>query len=157
AAAIDSRNFLLSLRKTWSPSSFDCPVSLPYVPEPLLLQLLPGAWLLSIAATSDGERFGAAVIPLRSAHRFVRLTSSSYPTLTHPHACQAAETFAAAHITVGCPPRAAAMLTIQTGQLMVRGLAPLRSDRLVGYSVHLHSSYQQTGYSCLFPQIKVGA
>jgi len=27
------------------------------------------------------------------------------------------------------------MLTIQTGQLMVRGLAPLRSDRLVGYSV----------------------
>jgi hypothetical protein len=35
------------------------------------------------------------------------------------------------------------MLTIQTGQLMVRGLAPLRSDRLVGYSVHLRSSYQQ--------------
>ena len=30
----------------------------------------------------------------------------------------------------------AVMLTIQTGQLMVRGLAPLRSDRLVGYSIH---------------------
>jgi transposase len=29
------------------------------------------------------------------------------------------------------------MLTIQTGQLMVRGLAPLRPDSLVGYSVHL--------------------
>jgi hypothetical protein len=37
-------------------------------------------------------------------------------------------------------PRAAAMLTIQTGKLMVRGLAPLRSDRLVGYCVCLRSS-----------------
>ena len=27
------------------------------------------------------------------------------------------------------------MLSTQTGQLVVRGLAPLRSDRLVGYSV----------------------
>jgi len=49
--------------------------------------------------------------------------------------CRAAETFPATHITVGYLPRAAAVLTIQTGQLMVRGLAPLRSDRLVGYSV----------------------
>jgi hypothetical protein len=60
-------------------------VVLPCVPGPLL-QLLPrccfpflplghwpspsndrvGAWLLSITATSDGEDFGAAVIPLRS-------------------------------------------------------------------------------------------
>src|SRR5262245_37251444 len=31
------------------------------------------------------------------------------------------------------------MLTIQTGQLMVRGLAPLRYDSLVGYSVYLRS------------------
>ena len=67
------------------------------------------------------------------AHRFVRLTGSSYP---HTSQCRAAETFPAAHITVGYLPRAAAMLTIQTGQLMVRGLAPLRSDRLVGYSVY---------------------
>ena len=66
------------------------------------------------------------------AHRFVRLTGSSYP---YTDVCRAAETYTAAHITVGYLPRAAAMLTIQTGQLMVRGLAPLRSDRLVGYSV----------------------
>ena len=66
------------------------------------------------------------------AHRFVRLTGSSYP---HTSQCRAAETFTAAHITVGYLPRAAAMLSTQTGQLVVRGLAPLRSDRLVGYSV----------------------
>ena len=29
------------------------------------------------------------------------------------------------------------MLSTQTGQLVVRGLAPLRSDRLVGYSVRI--------------------
>ena len=51
------------------------------------------------------------------ARRFVRLTGSSYP---HTSECRAAETFTAAHITVGYLPRAAAMLTIQTGQLMVR-------------------------------------
>src|SRR5215831_2941521 len=43
----------------------------------------------------------------------------------------------------GYLPCAAAMLTIQTGQLMVRGLAPLRSDRLVGYSV-LHRRKEDT-------------
>lgn len=125
-------------------------VVLPYVPGPLL-QLLPrcsapvsspgtlafpertrvGAWLLSTAATSDGEVFWSC------SHSFTfrptgLFASQVAPTLTH--ACRAAETFTAAHITVGYLPRAAAMLTIQTGQLMVRGLAPLRSDRLVGYS-----------------------
>ena len=77
------------------------------------------------------------------AHRFV--ASQVAPTLTL--ACRAAEAFTAAHITVGYLPRAAAMLTIQTGQLMVRGLAPLRSDRLVGYSVRIHPRHSWFAYS----------
>jgi hypothetical protein len=86
------------------------------------------------SATSDGGWFWSC------SHSFTfrptgLFASQVAPTLTL--ACRAAEAFTAAHITVGCLPRAAAMLTIQTGQLMVRGLAPLRSDRLVGYSVHL--------------------
>ena len=80
-------------------------------------------------------------------HRFVRLTSSSYPPTSQ---CRAAETFTAAHITVGYLPRAAAMLTIQTGQLMVRGLAPLRSDRLVGYSVRIHPRPSWFAHSLVF-------
>ena len=92
-----------------------------------------GAWLLSITATSDGSWFWSC------SHSFTfrptgLLASQVAPTLTH-YACWAAEAFTAAHITVGYLPRAAAMLTIQTGQLMVRGLAPLRPDSLVGYSV----------------------
>jgi len=127
-------------------------VVLPCVPGPLL-QLLPKCCLpflpLGRWPSPSKHRVGAWRIPslllrmggflkLQSflyvpAHRFVRLTGSSYP---HTSQCRAAETFTAAHITVGYLPRAAAMLTIQTGQLMVRGLAPLRSDRLVGYSVY---------------------
>jgi len=104
-------------------------VVLPCVPGPLL-QLLPrcclpflplghwpspdpyrvGAWLRSIAATSDGEVFWSC------SHFFTfrptgLLASQVAPTLTH--ACRAAEAFTAAHITVGYLPRAAAMLTIQ--------------------------------------------
>src|SRR5262249_42691385 len=75
------------------------------------------------------------------AHRFARLTGSSYP---HTSQCRAAETFPAAHITVGYPPRAAAMLSTQTGQLVVRGLAPLRFDRLVGYSVRFAKQNAET-------------
>jgi hypothetical protein len=91
-----------------------------------------GAWLRSTTATSDGEVFWSCShsVMFRPTGLFA---SQVAPTLTL--ACRAAETFTAAHITVGYLPRAAAMLTIQTGQLMVRGLAPLRSDRLVGYSV----------------------
>ena len=126
-------------------------VVLPYVPGPLL-QLLPrccfpflplGHWP---SPSEHGSALGFApplllrmvkILELQSfhyvpAHRFVRLTGSSYP---HTSQCRAAETFPAAHITVGYLPRAAAMLSTQTGQLVVRGLAPLRSDRLVGYSV----------------------
>jgi hypothetical protein len=125
-------------------------VVLPYVPGPLL-QLLPRCCLpfLPLGHWPSPSEHGSAlgffpslllrmvkILELQSflyvpAHRFVRLTGSSYP---HTSQCRAAETFTAAHITVGYLPRAAAMLTIQTGQLMVRGLAPLRSDRLVGYS-----------------------
>jgi hypothetical protein len=127
-------------------------VVLPCVPGPLL-QLLPrcsapvsSPGTLAFPVCSPGRR-------LASLHRcyfgWSRFWSCSHsftfrptglfasqvaPTLTL--ACRAAEAFTAAHITVGCLPRAAAMLTIQTGQLMVRGLAPLRSDRLVGYSVY---------------------
>ena len=127
-------------------------VVLPCVPRPLL-QLLPrcclpflplghwpspskqrvGAWHLSISYFRWGTLLELQSFLYVPAHRFVRLTGSSYP---HTSQCRAAETFTAAHITVGYLPRAAAMLTIQTGQLMVRGLAPLRSDRLVGYSVY---------------------
>ena len=78
---------------------------------------------ISPSATSDGERFWSC------SHSFTfrptgLFASQVAPTLTL--ACRAAETFTAAHITVGYLPRAAAMLTIQTGQLMVRGLAPLQ-------------------------------
>src|SRR5215831_13133829 len=127
-------------------------VVLPYVPGPLL-QLLPRCCLpflpLGHWPSPYEQRVGAwrpchhsyfgwrVLLELQSflyvpAHRFVRLTGSSYPYTSQ---YRAAETSTAAHITVGCLPRAAAMLTIQTGQLMVRGLTPLRSDRLVGYSV----------------------
>ena len=103
-----------------------------------------GAWLLSITATSDGSWFWSC------SHSFTfrptgLLASQVAPTLTH-YACWAAEAFTAAHITVGYLPRAAAMLTIQTGQLMVRGLAPLRPDSLVGYSV-----YRAARYPCVIP------
>ena len=126
-------------------------VVLPYVPGPLL-QLLPRCCLPFLplghwpSPSEHGSALGFApplllrmvkILELQSfhyvpAHRFARLTGSSYP---HTSQCRAAETFPAAHITVGCLPRAAAMLYTQTGQLVVRGLAPLRSDRLVGYSV----------------------
>ena len=39
------------------------------------------------------------------------------------------------------------MLTIQTGQLMVRGLAPLRYDSLVGYSIRIHPRHSWFAYS----------
>jgi hypothetical protein len=126
-------------------------VVLPYVPGPLL-QLLPRCCLPFLplghwpSPSEHGSALGFApplllrmvkILELQSFHyvparRFARLTGSSYP---HTSQCRAAETFPAAHITVGCLPRAAAMLSTQTGQLVVRGLAPLKSDRLVGYSV----------------------
>src|SRR5215468_9299224 len=132
-------------------------VVLPCVPGPLL-QLLPrcclpflplghwpspskqrvGAWHLSISYFGWGTLLELQSFLYVPAHRFVRLTGSSYP---HTSQCRAAETFTAAHITVGCLRRAAAMLTIQTGQLMVRGLTPLRTDRLVGYSVCFRSAF----------------
>jgi hypothetical protein len=102
---------------------------------------------------SDGERFWSC------SHSFTfrptgLFASQVAPTLTRI-CVWAAETFTAAHITVGYLPRAAAMLTIQTGQLMVRGLAPLRYDSLVGYSVHFRSSLGCTPaqvFLALFPQ-----
>src|SRR5262252_7961852 len=138
-------------------------VVLPYVPGPLL-QLLPRCCLPFLplghwpSPSEHGSALGFApplllrmvkILELQSfhyvpAHRFARLTGSSYP---HTSQCRAAETFTAAHITVGCLPRAAAMLTIQTGQLMVRGLAPLRSDRLVGYSVRIHPCHSRFAHS----------
>ena len=64
----------------------------------------------SPSATSDGVILELQSFLYVPAHSFVRLTGSSYP---YTHACRAAETFTAAHITVGYLPRAAAMLTIQ--------------------------------------------
>src|SRR6516225_10101243 len=136
-------------------------VVLPYVPGPLL-QLLPRCCLpfLPLGHWPSPSEHGSAlgftpplllrmvkILELQSfhyvpAHRFARLTGSSYP---HTSQCRAAETFPAAHITVGYLPRAAAMLSTQTGQLVVRGLAPLRSDRLVGYSVRMNNSKSLRG------------
>ena len=69
-----------------------------------------GAWHRSTTATSDGERFWSCShsFTLRPTGLFA---SQVAPTLTL--ACRAAETFTAAHITVGYLPRAAAMLTTQ--------------------------------------------
>ena len=138
-------------------------VVLPCVPGPLL-QLLPRCCLpfLPLGHWPSPSEHGSAlgffpslllrmvkILELQSflyvpAHRFVRLTGSSYP---HTSQCRAAETFTATHITVGYLPRAAAMLTIQTGQLMGRGLAPLRYDSLVGYSVRIHPCHSWFAHS----------